>query len=104
MSYSIILQIVYMKVKLISSIHFTVLFCIICLKVFCQQYEDSILLARSEQWKVKLNKGLFGLYKPQFGPYTTIAIGKTDAPTSKKKTKEGSDFGADISSEGVDFD
>src|SRR6478672_1464216 len=84
---------------------FTIALCFSsCLHVFCQQNEDSILLARSEQWKVKLNKGMFGLAKSQFGPYTTTAITKAGIPTTKKKTKEGSDFDADISGEGVDFD
>src|SRR3954463_9911600 len=62
-------SIAYMKVNLIHSISYTVLFSIIYLQLFCQQKEDSILLAHSEQWKVKLNKGLSGLSRPQFGPY-----------------------------------
>ena len=47
---------------------------------------------------------MFGFAKPQFGPYTTTDGGRSGTHNTKKKTKEGSDFGADISSEGVDFD
>src|SRR4051794_13645421 len=93
-----------MKVELTHTISFIILLCFLCQHIFCQQNEDSILLARSEQWKVKQNKGMFGLAKPQFGPYTTTDIAKAGAQTTKKKTKEGSDISADISGEGVDFD
>src|SRR4051812_24576893 len=94
----------YMKAQLSTSIFHMMLFCSICIQGLCQQNEDSLLLANSEKWKVKQNKGLFGLAKPQFGPYTTIDVGKANEPTIKKKIKEGSEFDAEISGEGTDMD
>ena len=51
----------------------------------CQVNPDSVLLAHSEKWKVKLNKGLFGLSKPDFGNFTTLEVSKTSSPVIKKK-------------------
>jgi hypothetical protein len=71
---------------------------------FCQVNEDSAMLTHSETWRVKLNKGLFGLSKPDFGPYTTLEVIKLDSAVTKKKTKDSSysDFG--ISGEGSAID
>ena len=57
------------------------------LPAYSRQNPDSLLLAHSEQWTAKPNKGLFGLSKPQFGPYTTTAVIKLDSPVIKQKTK-----------------
>ena len=54
---------------------------------FCQVNEDSVLLANSKKWSAKQNKGLFGLSKPDFGPYKTINVGKLDSAVIKNKTK-----------------
>src|SRR5438270_6923889 len=93
-----------MKAQLTTSIFYLMLFCSIYVQVLCQQNEDSLLPAKSEKWKVKQNKGIFGLAKPEFGPYTTLDVGKANEPTIKKKTKEGSGFDAEISGEGTDMD
>ena len=70
------------------------------------QNPDSILLANSESWKVQQHKGLFGLAKPEFGPYITVSVSRFDSAFSKKKTK--GDGSIEISSEetgaGIDFD
>lgn len=72
--------------------------------IFCQVNEDSVLLANSEKWNVKQNKGLFGLSKPAFGPYITLNVKKIDSPLTKKKTKDSSYTGAEISSTDADMD
>lgn len=64
---------------------------------------DSALEANSEKWKVKLNKGL-GLGKPEFGPYTTSGVEKTDSPVFKKRTKTGSYVGLTPSTYGLGWD
>jgi hypothetical protein len=75
---------------------------------FCQKNKqkqiDSVLEANSKKWKIKLHRGMFGMAKPEFGPYLTVSIKKLDSPVFKKKTKEGSYSGAIISSEGWDWD
>ena len=71
---------------------------------FCQINKDSALEAHSEKWKVKQNKGLFGLAKPVFGPYITLGVLKLDSPVIKKKTKDRSEFEAEITSGGSDID
>lgn len=62
------------------------------------------MLAHSDKWKVKSNKGLFGLAKPDFGPYNTLEVVKVNSPVIKKKTKDSSYAGAEISREGTDMD
>jgi hypothetical protein len=75
---------------------------------FCQKNKqkpvDSVLEASSERWKVKLHRGMFGMAKPEFGPYNTIDLKKLDSPVLRKRTKEGSYTGASFSSEGWDWD
>ncbi len=72
---------------------------------FCQVNEDSAMLAHSETWQVKQNKGLFGLSKPDFGPYKTIEVIKLDSAVIKKKTKDSASFDAEFSGSGSsDFD
>lgn len=56
---------------------------------------DSTLETNSEKWKVKEHKGIVGIAKPEFGPYTTLVAEKVDSPVIKKKTKDSS--GAEIS-------
>ena len=90
-----------MKKQSILLVFITITCCNFCIQASCQQQEDSILTARNEQWKVKQNRGMFGLGKPQFGPYTTLNVGKEDKPVMRKKTKDSSDFDADISGEGI---
>jgi hypothetical protein len=83
---------------------------LLCSKVsFCQKNKqkpiDSLLEANSEKWKVKLHRGMFGLAKPEFGPFTTIDLDKVDSPVLRKRTKEGSYTGASYSpGEGWDWD
>src|SRR4030095_16972994 len=55
---------------------------------------DSALEANSEKWKVKLQRPMFGMGKPEFGPYTTIDLEKLDSPVLRTKTKDGSYTGA----------
>jgi hypothetical protein len=66
---------------------------------------DTALETHSEKWKVKLHRPMFGMGKPEFGPFTTIDLNKLDSPVLRKKTKEGSytDATYDIS-EGWDWD
>ena len=72
--------------------------------VFCQVNKDSTLIVNSEKLSVKLNKGLFGLSKPAFGAHSTLSVSKIDSAVIRKKTKDSSYIGAEISSEGTDFD
>jgi len=72
--------------------------------VFCQVNKDSTLIVNSEKLPVKLNKGLFGLSKPAFGAHSTLSVSKIDSAVIRKKTKDSSYIGAEISSEGTDFD
>lgn len=65
---------------------------------------DSALEANSEKWKVKAHKGLFGITKPEFGPYTTLLAEKLDSPVIRKKSKDGSSGDVSISSAGWDWD
>ena len=76
---------------------------------FCQKNKqkrvDSVLEANSEKWKVRLHRGMFGMAKPEFGPFTTIDLDKVDSPVLRKRTKEGSYTAASyFSSEGWDWD
>jgi len=61
---------------------------------FCQKNKqkpiDSVLEANSEKWKVKLHRPMFGMGKPEFGPYTTIDLNKLDSPVLRTRTKDGS--------------
>ena len=70
---------------------------------FCQVNEDSVLLANTEKWNVKPNKGLFGLAKPDFGPYKTLEVKKLDSANIKKKTKGESYSSVEFSRKGTDF-
>jgi len=83
----------------------------LCMIIFCVSYfycsaqiRDTALLAHSDKWKVKLHRGMFGMAKPEFGPFTTNDIEKLDSPVLRKRTKEGSYTGASYSSEGWDWD
>ena len=76
---------------------------------FCQKNKqkpiDTALEAHSERWKVKLHRGMFGMGKPEFGPYATIDLNKLDSPVLRKKTKEGSFMGASYDlGQGWDWD
>ena len=70
----------------------SVFFC--CHTTFSQKNKekslDSALEANSEKWKVKQHRGLFGLAKPEFGPYATLDAEKLDSAVIKKKTKDSS--------------
>ena len=82
---------------------------LLCNKIsFCQKNKqkpvDSVLEANSEKWKVKLHRGMSGMAKPEFGPYTTIDLKKLDSPVLRKRTKEGSYTEASYSSVGWDWD
>jgi hypothetical protein len=61
---------------------------------------DSALEANSEKWKVNLHKG-FGTGKPEFGPYATSNVEKTDSAAFKKRTKTGSSYGMGMGSESL---
>jgi len=70
--------------------------------VFSQLNLDSAQGA--ETWKVKKNKGIFGLAKPDFGPYRTINITKLDSAVHRKKIKDPEGATASVSgSEGFDI-
>jgi hypothetical protein len=69
-----------------------------------QVNEDSLLLAHSVKWEVKQNKGLFGLAKPDFGSYATLGVARIDSAVLKKKTKDSSYAGIDVSGEGSSID
>jgi len=76
---------------------------------FCQKNKqkpiDTVLEAHSERWKIKLHRGMFGMAKPEFGPFSTIDLNKVDSPVLRKKKKEGSSMEASYSSgEGWDWD
>ena len=47
---------------------------------------------------------MFGMAKPEFGPYTTIDLTNSTLLFCAKRTKEGSYTGASFSSEGWDWD
>lgn len=53
---------------------------------------------------MKLHRGMSGLAKPEFGPYTAMDLKKLDSPVLRKRTKEGSYAEASYSSEGRDWD
>ena len=81
------------------------LFCINYFCCFSQQIQDTALLAHAEKWKVKLHRPMFGMGKPEFGPFTTIDLNKLDSPVLRKKTKDGSFTEASYNtSEGWDWD
>ena len=65
---------------------------------------DSALEANTERWKVKQHRGLFGMAKPEFGPFVTLDAEKLDSTVIKKRTKDSSWSGVSISSEGWDWD
>lgn len=75
-----------------------------CHTSFGQANQDSALISHSYKWGVKKNKGLFGLSKPDFGPYNTVGVGKFDSAVIKKKTRDSTYTGAEISGSGTDFD
>lgn len=97
-----------MKVILTTAILFSSL--LLCGKIsFCQKNKqkpiDTVLEAHSEKWKVKLHRPMFGMGKPEFGPFTTIDLNKLDSPVLRKKTKEGTYTDATYNtSEGWDWD
>jgi hypothetical protein len=76
---------------------------------FCQKNKqkpiDTVLEAHSERWKVKLHRGMFGMAKPEFGPFSTIDLDKVDSPVLRKRTKDGSYTEASFSpGQGWDWD
>jgi len=84
---------------------------ILCFILFCAGYlhcaaqvQDTGLLAHSNKWKVKLHRGMFGMAKPEFGPYSTQDLQKLDSPVLRKRMKDGSYAGASFSSDGWDWD
>ena len=80
--------------------------CFICgwQTAFGQTNQDSLLLVGSERWHVDQNKGVFGLAKPQFGPYNTVNVGKHEAPVLKNKTTDGKEMDYAITGEGASLD
>jgi hypothetical protein len=81
-----------------------ILFCCIWLPVFSQAQADSGLQVSYKRWDVKKHKGLFGLAKPHFGPYHTIAIYRLDSPVHRTKIKDPDGGAISISgSEGIDI-
>ena len=97
-----------MKTNYASTVLFFSVFLLCSYPVVAQKNKakpiDSALEANSEKWKVKLHKGMFGMAKPEFGPYATTDIEKLDSPVLNKRTKEGSYNGAIITSESWDWD
>jgi hypothetical protein len=84
-------------------LHIAIL-CFFYLPVFCQVNEDSVMIAKSEKWQVQQHKGLFGLSKPDFGSFTTTDVTRFDSTVTKKKTKDSSYAGWEISNEETDID
>jgi hypothetical protein len=78
--------------------------CSFCLSVVCQVNVDSVMVAKSEKLQIQQHKGLFGLSKPDFGSFTTLDVTRFDSAVTKKKTKDSSYFGFEISNEGTDID
>jgi hypothetical protein len=74
------------------------------LPFFSQAQADTSLQTPGEIWNIKAKKKLFGLAKPEFGPYSTIAVYQLDSAVHRKKTKdpEGASFSLS-GSEGVDI-
>jgi len=70
-----------------------------------KQNEDSSLTNSANHWRVKQNRGLFGLAKPDFGPFTTLKAAKLDSAVIRKKKVDsryiGGQFGGD--SAGLDI-
>lgn len=58
----------------------------------------------AERWPVKKHRGVFGLAKPDFGPYHTLAVYKLDSAAMRKKTKEGTAVQGSVSSSGLGLD
>ncbi len=95
-----------MKIKSFLIFASTIMLLCLCdtTLLFCQVDEDAVVLAHSDKWAVKHHKGLFGLSKPAFGPYTTINMTKIDSPVIRNKTKDSSYAGAEISGSGTGMD
>jgi hypothetical protein len=83
-----------------------ILCCLPVNKVHAQQTsfpQDKGETFRSENWRVKENRKVFGISQPAFGPYTTTIAEKLDSQKVKKKTNEGVWFESEIGSgSGVD--
>jgi hypothetical protein len=96
-----------MKIFLTTAVVFS-LALLLCSKIsFSQknkQVIDSALEVHSNKWKVKLHRGMFGLAKPEFGPYAALDFKKLDSPVLRKRTREGSYIGGSYSTEGWDWD
>ncbi|MEP7232249.1 MAG: hypothetical protein ABI691_18445 [Ginsengibacter sp.] len=71
---------------------------------FSQINEDSMMMAKSEEWKVQQKKGLFGLSKPVFGNYITKDIYKIDSPIIRRRSKDSASFDMEITGSGSDID
>lgn len=76
-------------------------FCIACCLPFISWAQtDTALQTSSITWSIKPKKGLFGLAKPEFGPYHTIAAYRLDSAVQRKKTRD--ENGAELSVSGTD--
>src|SRR6476469_10323504 len=93
-----------MRRLIFSNFTLTTVFFVCNTPLFCQVNQDSVMLANSDKWRVKSNKGLFGVAKPDFGTFTTVEVTRINAAVLKKKTKDSSYYGAEFSSEGTDVD
>lgn len=91
------------KTFFIPCIITTILFSF-CLKAYSQINEDSVMLSKSEQWKIEQKKGLFGLSKPSFGIFTTLNVSKIDSGFYKKKIKDSASFDMEIGGGENDMD
>ena len=87
----------------INFLIFTI-FCLCNTSLFGQGNQDSVMLAHSDKWSVKQNRGLFGLAKPDFGDFITLDISRTNSPVVRKKNKDSSNYGVQFSSDGNDVD
>ncbi|MBN8787877.1 MAG: hypothetical protein J0I84_12360 [Terrimonas sp.] len=70
--------------------------CITHFSLFSQAFPpDAELLAHSQKWKIKLHRPMFGMAKPELGPYITTNFEKLDSPVLRKRIKESSYIGGE---------
>lgn len=69
-----------------------------------QQNEDANLTNSANHWRVKQNRGLFGLAKPDFGPFSTLKATKLDSAVIRKKKVDSRYIGGHFSGDSAGLD